>query len=234
MNPERRRTFQFKYKKVDSLKKLSSKVIKLTEFVDDYGRILSILNEKMEPVIIVTIAQFYNPPMRCFTFYEFQLALTLEEFERIMSRNFRDHDPFPKFDEGITAKRITSVLGLEVQLVISNWDKKRVFRGFSIWVLEEQDVKLEKDGKQKAFHAMLALLVYGIVLFLNLDSFEDHVAVRIFLSGNPVPFLLADIYYALHEHHEKKGGTLLCCKQLLHASFRSHMPEKGPYTSKTT
>ncbi|XP_050889582.1 uncharacterized protein LOC127094852 [Lathyrus oleraceus] len=196
MNHERRSTFQFKCKKVDldSLKKLSVKVIKLTEFVDDYGRILSILNEKMEPMTIVTIAQFYDPPLCCFTFSDFQLAPTLEELERIVGRNLRDHDPFPKFDEAM---------------------------------------KLEKDGKRKAFHALLALLVYGIILFPNLDSFVDHVAVRIFLSGNPVPFLLVDIYYALHDRHEKKGGTLLCYEQLLHAWFRSHMPEKGPYTSKT-
>ena len=48
---------------LDSLKKLSVKVIKLTEFVDDYGRILSILNEKMEPMTTVTIAQFYDSPL---------------------------------------------------------------------------------------------------------------------------------------------------------------------------
>lgn len=79
MNPERRSTFQFKYKKVDlyNLKKLSVKVIKLTESVDDYGKILSILNEKMEPMTIVTIAQFYDPPLCCFTFFDFQLAPTL-------------------------------------------------------------------------------------------------------------------------------------------------------------
>ncbi|XP_050877557.1 uncharacterized protein LOC127081333 [Lathyrus oleraceus] len=198
MNPERRSTFQLKYKKVDlnNLKKLSAKVIKLTKFMDDYGRILSILNEKMESMTIVTIAQFYDPPLHYFTLSDFQLAPTLEELERIVGRNLRDHDPFPKFDEGITSKRITSVLGLEVQLVISNWDKKGVFSGFS-------------------------------------RCFVDHMAVRILLSGNPVLFLLDDIYYALHERHEKKWGTLLCCEHLLHAWFRSHMPEKGPYTSKT-
>ncbi|KAI5438410.1 hypothetical protein KIW84_024236 [Lathyrus oleraceus] len=71
------------------------------------------------------------------------------------------------------------------------------------------------------------MLVYGIVLFPNIDHFVDHLAVRIFLSGNPVPFLLADIYYTLHDYHEKKGGIVLCCAQLLHAWFRSHMPEEG-------
>lgn len=118
-------------------------------------------------------------------------------------------------------------------MVIGNWDKKGVFNGFSRWFFEEQVVKLGKDEKRKAVHAMLALLVYGIVLFPNLDNFVDYVTARIFVSGNPIPFILDNIYYALYERHEKKGGTLLSCEQLLHAWFISRMPEKGPYTSKT-
>ena len=68
MNPERRGTFQFKYKNVDltSLQKLSAKVtpLKLNSFVQNYGRILDILNEKMDMMTTVTIAQFYDPPLR--------------------------------------------------------------------------------------------------------------------------------------------------------------------------
>lgn len=37
-----------------------------------------------------------------------------------MGRNLRDHDPFPKFDEGITPKRITLALGLDVPIGIAN------------------------------------------------------------------------------------------------------------------
>ncbi|XP_050895482.1 uncharacterized protein LOC127102110 [Lathyrus oleraceus] len=192
MNPERRSTFQFKYKNVDlaSLQKLSAKVtpIKLNNFVQDYGKILDILNEKMDMMTAVTIAQFYDPPIRCFMFSDFQLTPTMEELERIVGRNLRDHNPFPKFDEGIPPKRIVLALGLKVSEVVSNWDVKGVL--------------------------------------------NDHLAVRIFLSGNPVPFLLAYLHYAFHDRHEKKGGTILCCAQLLHAWFRSHMPEEGPFVSK--
>ncbi|KAI5417924.1 hypothetical protein KIW84_042523 [Lathyrus oleraceus] len=154
--------------------------IKLNSFVQSYGRILDILNEKMDMMTAVTIAQFYDPPLRCFTFSDFQLAPTLEEVERIIGRNLKDHNPFPKLDEDIPPKRIASAL----------------------------------------------------VLFPNIDHFVDHLAVRIFLSGNPVPFLLGDLYYTLHDRHEKKGGIVLCCAQLLHAWFRSHMPEEGPFVSK--
>lgn len=225
MNPGRRSTFHFKYKKVDivSLQKLSAKVmpIKLTDFVKDYGRILSILNGNMDMMIALTIAQFYDPPLCCFTFSDFQLAPTLEEFERIAGRNLRDHNPFPRFDEVIPPKRITLALGLDVYEVIANCDVKGIFRGFSRKFLEDQAVKIKKTENWKTFYDILSLLVYGIILFPNIDYFVDHLAVRIFLFGNPVSFLLDDLHYALHECHEKKGGTLLCCAQLLHAWCRT-------------
>ncbi|XP_050890996.1 uncharacterized protein LOC127096475 [Lathyrus oleraceus] len=160
------------------------------------------------------------------------LAPTLEEVERIIGRNLKDHNPFPKLDEDIPPKRITLALGLKVSEVVDNWDVKGPFSVFSRKFLEDQAKKMEKEGNWEAFYAVLAVLIYGIILFPNIDHFMDHLAVRIFLSGNPVPFLLADIYYTIHDRHEKKGGIVLCCAQLLHAWFRSHMPEEGPFVSK--
>ncbi|XP_050915458.1 uncharacterized protein LOC127130506 [Lathyrus oleraceus] len=186
----------------------------------------------MDMMTAVTIAQFFDPPLCCFTFSDFQLAPTLEEFERIVGRNLRDHNPFTKFDEGIPPKRIALALGLKVSEVVDNWDVKGVLNGFSRKFFEEQAKKMEKGGNWEAFYDVLAMLVYGIVLFPNIDHFVDHLAVRIFLSGNPVPFLLAYLHYALHDCHKKKGGTILCCAQLLHAWFRSHMPEECPFVSK--
>lgn len=70
------------------------------------------------------------------------------------------------------------------------------------------------------------------MLFPNIDNFVDQVVVEIFLSGNPMPFLLGDLYYSLHTCHEKKGGTLLCCDPLLRVWLMSHMPREGPFMSK--
>lgn len=66
------------------------------------------------------------------------------------------------------------------------------------------------------------------MLFPNINNFVDQITVEIFLSGNPIPFLLADIYYSLHEHYEKKEGTLLYCAPLLHVWLMSHLKEEGP------
>ena len=41
-----------------------------------------------------------------------------------------------------------------------------------------------------AFEAILALLIYVLFLFPNVDDFVDINAIKIFLIGNPVPTLL--------------------------------------------
>ena len=51
------------------------------------------------------------------------------------------------------------------------------------------------DGQDfKTFEDILALLIYGFVLFPNPDTFVDVNAVKIFISQNPVPTLLGDFF----------------------------------------
>lgn len=49
-------------------------------------------------------------------------------------------------------------------------------------------------GSWDAFNAILALLIYGIVLFLNIEDFMDLDSICIFMTKNHVPTFLADIY----------------------------------------
>lgn len=52
---------------------------------------------------------------------------------------------------------------------------------------------------------------------------------EIFLTNNPVTFLLADLYHTFHIRHKKRWGTSLCCAPLLHLWMRTHMPQRGPF-----
>lgn len=79
------------------------------------------------------------------------------------------------------------------------------------------------------FKEVLALLIYGIILFLNIDNFIDMHAICVFLTQNLAPTLLADIYYYLIFRHEKKFGIILCCASLLHKWFLSHFPKKEAF-----
>ena len=51
-------------------------------FGKNYGNLLSILNQQVDYTTLITLAQFYDLPLRCFTFQDFQLAPTLEEFSK--------------------------------------------------------------------------------------------------------------------------------------------------------
>jgi len=74
-----------------------------------------------------------------------------------------------------------------------------------------------------AFETILALLIYGIVLFPNVDSFVDMNVIQIYLTQNPVPTLLANTYFTIHDRTIKARGTILCCTHLLHIWITSHL-----------
>ena len=78
---------------------------------------------------------------------------------------------------------------------------------------------------QDTLEAILALLIYGLILFPNLDGFVDMNAIMIFHSKNPVPTLLADTYHAIHDRSGKGRGYILCCVPLLYRWFISHLPQ---------
>jgi hypothetical protein len=84
-----------------------------------------------------------------------------------------------------------------------------------------------------AFEATLALLIYGLVLFPNIDDFFDVNAIQIFLSRNPVPTLLADTYHSIHHRTHKGDGVIICCAPLLYRWFMSPLSQT-PLTSKKT
>ncbi|BAT92692.1 hypothetical protein VIGAN_07149700, partial [Vigna angularis var. angularis] len=63
---------------------------------------------------------------------------------------------------------------------------------------------------------VVALTVYGVVLFPKIEDFMDYTAIYVFVarkkrSENPVTTLLADVYGTMSFCHERKGKNILCC-----------------------
>lgn len=181
MNPLlRKNTFTFRYKepRLDSLKALSSKLahIKYKCYVT-YGKILDLVNENVDYGALTTLAQYYDIPLRCFTFSDFQIAPTLEEFERILNRSIKDHNSFPKIEEDFTMPKLVVVLGIDVGELEASWAPKGDDKGFTRKFLEGRAWKFSKEEKWESCITVLALLIYGIVLFPNIDNFIDRSAV---------------------------------------------------------
>jgi len=76
---------------------------------------------------------------------------------------------------------------------------------------------------------ILALLIYGLLLSPNIDNFVDINAIKIFLTRNLVPTLLADTYHSIHDRTLAGRRTILCCAPFLYKWFTSHLPQTQPF-----
>ncbi|RDY02311.1 hypothetical protein CR513_14252, partial [Mucuna pruriens] len=63
-------------------------------FERKYGNLLGLVNIEVQPVALSALTQYYDPPFKCFTFHDFQLAPTLEEYKRLIGIPFDKSPPY--------------------------------------------------------------------------------------------------------------------------------------------
>ncbi|AES75745.1 hypothetical protein MTR_6g057540 [Medicago truncatula] len=195
-----KKTKSYKFKEVDlvSLRELALKVKNQTGFRLRYGGLLTILRTNVEEKLVHTLVQFYDPSFRS------------------------EGTPFTGPGPSLTPLVIAKDLYLKTSDVSDHLITKSHIRGFtSKYLLEKANLK---TTCQDTLEAILAFLIYGLILFPNLDNFVDMNAIEIFHSKNPVPTLLADTYHAIHDRTLKGRGYILCCLPLLYRWFISHLP----------
>lgn len=88
MESGKRKTFQFKIRetKTNNLRNHAMTLIKgrKNSFNYKFGKVLDLLSLPVQKETLTALAQFFDPTLRCFQFQDFQLALTLEEFGKIL------------------------------------------------------------------------------------------------------------------------------------------------------
>ncbi|KAI5419832.1 hypothetical protein KIW84_043838 [Lathyrus oleraceus] len=187
MGSEKKNTLPLKFRlpRADTLLALSSKIThcKKNNFIYRYGQILDILTTSVDVSAMMSLSQYYDPPLSSEA-----LHLSNEEVS----------------------------LGLGA-------------RGFARKFLEDKAWALEKEGKWLPFSAIIALLIYGVVLFPNDDYYINHSIISMFVSVNPIISLVSGVYYCLHARNEKRKGMVLSCASLLYTWILSHMPQKGTW-----
>ncbi|XP_050876339.1 uncharacterized protein LOC127080049 [Lathyrus oleraceus] len=216
--------YTFKFPDLTELKKLGSMIVSPEDLRAQYGRLMGILKTKVEDGVLNTLVQFYDTLYHCFTFPDYQLMPTLEEYSYWFGLPVSDKLPFSGSEKTHTSAAIAEALHLEASVVKDNFTKKGGILGLiSRFLLEKAFIFAEADSKD-TFESIFALLIYGIVLFPNIEDFVDVNVIRIFLIGNPIPTLLGDTYHSIHHRIKKGGGTILCCAPLLYKWFISHLP----------
>jgi len=181
------------------------------------------------------LVQFYDPRYHCFNFPDYQLVPTLEEYAYLVDLPVLDRVPFSGLEEVPKASAISATLHLKTSDLTSNLTTKGKIQGLTSTFLIG---KANTCKNTLVFESILALLIYGLVLFPNIDDFIDANAIQIFLTKNPVPTLLAETYHSIHHRTDEQGGTILCCTPLLYKWYTLHLPrsylskEKALYSEK--
>ncbi|KAI5389103.1 hypothetical protein KIW84_074670 [Lathyrus oleraceus] len=175
-------------------------------FVDQYGDILTLLKMVVDPVPLQTLLQFYDPELHCFTFQDYQLAPTLEEYSILLGVPIQHQVPFLDVPKEVDFRVVARALHLGIKEVSDSW----------------------KEGELGSLSCSVGRHDIWDRLVSEYAQFVDYAAVSIFIGRNPVPTLLADTYYAIHSRHGK-GGAIRCCLPLLLRWFLSLLPVSGPF-----
>lgn len=215
--------------KLDELKKLTSSVADPSGFMNRYGDLISLLTIRMEEGLLQTLVQFYDPVYHCFTFQDYQLMPTLEEYAQLLRIPIADIVPFSGSEKLPEPGSLCKVLYMKESEFKNNLTTKGGLPGFTAKFLMGKVSHFASLGCDVMVEHLFALLIYGLLLFPNIEGFVDSYAIRIFLSGNPVPTLLGDTYHSIHYRTLKGGGTIVCCIPLLYKWFVSHLPKSTTF-----
>ncbi|XP_058784034.1 uncharacterized protein LOC131658796 [Vicia villosa] len=187
----------------------------LRDFNRDYGNLLSILNTSFDLMALITLFQFYDPHLSCFTFQDYQLIPTLEEFSYILNIRITDDVPFVRVPKVVRFEKIAEALHMGIKEVERNWKSSGGIPGFYLCFLISRAEDAAKKEQWVDFSRLLAIMIHGIVLFPSRENFVSLAAICVFMNKNPVPTLLADAYFSIHSR-SKKGGYVVglvfrCC-----------------------
>ncbi|KAI5441655.1 uncharacterized protein LOC127091482 [Lathyrus oleraceus] len=218
-----KRTLSVKAKmpQVDGLRKLRDLLSSdlHSKFVRRYGKILYLLDINVQVDALTALLQFYDPPMRCFTFQDFQLAPTLEEFGEIFGYPLEKDKPYCYLGHYTSISKIIEILGVDQNTL----ERKRPkgHSGFRRSFFEERALVFALKKDWDAFMEVLALIIFGVIIFPRDEEIIDLPAIDVFLAfknrgENPTHAVLADMYYSFNYCYEKKGKKIICCLPALY------------------
>ena len=94
--------------------------------------------------------------------------------------------------------------------------------------LEEKEKVLASQGEWAPFMDILAILIFGVVLFPNVDGLVDLAVIDAFLAyhdrkQSPVVAILDDLYDTFDRRCEKSSTRIVCCTPDLYVWLVSHL-----------
>ena len=103
--------------------------------------------------------QFFDLMHHCFTFPDYQLVPTLEEYSKLLGVPVLDQMPFTGLEETPKPEVIAKDLHLKRSDIVENWETRSGVKGFLAKFLLEKARLFWEDMDFQAFEDVLALLI---------------------------------------------------------------------------
>ena len=126
----RRKTIQVNLVRIPpQLKELTSRIPESSPFSERHGRLLSPVNTSIEEDMVKVLFQFFDPLHHCFTFPDYQLVPTLEEFSQLLRIPILNQLPFNGTERDPKPKEIGQALHLHSSDVTTHWETRSSVKG---------------------------------------------------------------------------------------------------------
>ncbi|KAH1221129.1 hypothetical protein GmHk_12G034620 [Glycine max] len=231
-NQTGKRFYQVKVKSLDttSIKELGRlmEALQMQAFGKTYGKILELTLAEVSIEAIASLTQYYDQPLRCFTFGDFQLVPTIEEFEEILGCPLGGRKPYLSSGCLPSLSRIATVVKDSARGLDSIKQTRNGMAGLPRRYLEDKARGMANQGDWVPFMDVLALLIFGVVLFPNVDGLVDLAAIDAFLAyhhskESPVVAILADLFDTFDRRCKKSSARIICCLPALCVWLVSHL-----------
>ncbi|KAH1188390.1 hypothetical protein GmHk_U059552 [Glycine max] len=227
-----KRFYQVKVKGLDvtSLKELGRLMgpLRRQAFRKVYGKILDLTAAEVFTEAVVSLAQYYDQPLRCFTFGDFQMVPTIEEFEEILGCPLEGRKPYLFSGFLPSLSKIAAVVGVSAKELDRMKQTRNSVVGLPQKYLEDKARDMASQEQWGPFADILALLIFGVVLFPNVNGLVDLAAIDAFLAylhskESPVVAILADLFDTFDRRCEKNSARIVCCLPALCVWLISHL-----------
>ena len=151
----------------------------------------------------------------------------VEVFEEILGCPLGARKPYLFSGFYPSLARISNIVKISTQELDRRKQVENGVAGVPRKCLEAKARVLASQGEWAPFIDILALLIFGVVPFPNVDGLVDRAVIDAFLAfydrkESPVVAILADLYDTFDRRCEKNNARIVCCTSALYVWLVSH------------
>src|ERR1051325_11059387 len=125
-----RKTIRINFMGIPSqLQELVSEIPDYYQFINRHGYLLDLVISGFEEDMMHVLFQFFDLKHHCFTFLDYQLVPTLEEFSKLLGIPILDQMPFTGSERSPRNEDITSALHLKRSDIEDKWETRSGVKG---------------------------------------------------------------------------------------------------------